>query len=322
MNDFNPSHYEQNTSQIPALHLLMQLGYEYLLPREAHQLRGGKKDKVILKDILRQFLQKQTFTRLGKSYPFSDKTIKEAIEALENIEDVGLIQTNQNIWNLLRLGKSFEETYGNRKGDFNLSYIDWYNPENNLYHVTDEFEIEHQNSTKIKRPDIVLFVNGIPFVTIECKASGIEEPIAQAIKQLHKYQKPNQIPQLFHYNQLLLAICYSEAEYGTVGTPRNFWAVWKEETEETTETEETDTYKQRSPFDNQPLNSAVEKGGMIAEETNLATLINTPLTPAQTEHLFTPDQHRFSHFSVTDSRQHYQNNLNQGRTVTAQDKLI
>ncbi|MBD2395853.1 type I restriction endonuclease subunit R [Cyanobacterium aponinum FACHB-4101] len=311
MSDFIPSHYEEITSQIPALHLLMHLGYEYLLPSEANQLRGGKKDQVILSHILRQFLQKQTFSRLGKSYPFSDKSIEEAIEALLKVEDVGLIQTNENIWHLLRLGKSFKETYEGGKADFNLNYIDWENPENNLYHVSDEFEIEQRHSNKTNRPDIVLFVNGIPFVTIECKGSGIEDPIGKAINQLRTYQKPHHIPHLFHYNQLLLALCYSEAQYGTVGTPKQFWSVWKEE---------------KPTLDNGGIITDEGKGERshpdAQEDNTLATLINTPLTPTQTEKLFTPDKNRFNHFPVKDSRQYYENNLQNKRSVNPQDRLI
>ncbi len=297
MTDFIPTHYEEITSQIPALHLLINLGYTYLLPKEAHQLRGSKNSNVILTDILHQYLSKQHFTRLGKNYKFSEKSIKEAIKALQNIEDIGLIQTNQDVWKLLRLGKSFEETYDGGKASFDLNYIDWQHPENNLYHVTDEYEIERKTSNKNNRPDIVLFVNGIPFVTIECKRSGIDDPIGQAINQLKEYQKNDYIPHLFHYNQLLLAIApnptFSKIEdqpkYGTVGTAKQFWAVWKEENK---------------------------------EGNRLETLINQPLSPTQTDKLFTKDKNRFTHFSVEDARQHYQNNLDHGRTVTAQDQLI
>jgi len=355
MSDFIPSHYEEITSQIPALHLLMHLGYEYLLPSEANQLRGGKKDQVILSHILRQFLQKQTFSRLGKSYPFSDKSIEEAIEALLKVEDVGLIQTNENIWHSLRLGKSFEETYDNGKGNFNLNYIDWQNPENNLYHVTDELEIEQRHSSKTNSPDIVLFVNGIPFVTIECKGSGIENPMGEAINQLRTYQKPNHIPHLFHYNQLLLALCYSEAQYGTVGTPKQFWSVWKEEKTPLDNRGimqiEGEERSPLTPLDNGGImqiegeNSppapnfrgesqqlpnvgdigakiSLNKGGMMEDETALLTLINTPLTPAQTDKLFTSDKNRFNHFPLKDSRQYYENNLNSKRSINPQDRLI
>jgi type I restriction enzyme R subunit len=154
MTDFIPTHYEEITSQIPALHLLINLGYTYLLPKVAHKLRGSKNANVILTDILHQYLSKQHFTRLGKNYKFSEKSIKEAIKALQNIEDIGLIQTNQNVWHLLRSGKSFEETYDGGKASFDLNYIDWQHPENNLYHVTDEYEIERKTSNKNNRPEV------------------------------------------------------------------------------------------------------------------------------------------------------------------------
>ena len=81
-------------------------------------------------------------------------------------------------------------------------------------------------------PDIVLFVNGIPLVVMECKRSADtrtkRKPIDWAIDQLGNYQAKGGIPQLFLFSQLLLALARDKARYGTTGTPPQFWSVWKE----------------------------------------------------------------------------------------------
>jgi type I restriction enzyme R subunit len=293
MIDPTPSHLETTTSQIPALSLLMQLGYQYLLPNETVKMRGGRKSEVILFDVLEQFLR--TYNKIhyrGQTYDFEEKTIAEAIRVLRDIEDIGLVFTNQKVWDLLRLGKSFDQTIEGDTKSHNLYYVDWENPENNFYHVTDEFEVERTGSTQTSRPDVVLFVNGIPFSVIECKRSSIENPMEQGIKQLRKYQRESYIPRLFHYSQFLVSTAVNEAQYGTVGTPRKFWSIWR------------------------------EKDPNHTFEEEVYHLINTPLSSQETDKLFTPDWHRFDHITPEEARQNYQNNLDNKRTVTAQDKLI
>ena len=108
---------------------------------------------------------------------------------------------------------------------FTLNYIDWKHPSNNAFHVAAEFSVERTRLTEA-RPDIVLFVNGIPFAVIECKAPDIE--VEQAVSQTIRNQGEEYIPRLFIYTQLLLAVNKNKARYGTAGTPMEFWSVWNE----------------------------------------------------------------------------------------------
>ncbi|WP_300385212.1 HsdR family type I site-specific deoxyribonuclease, partial [Clostridium sp.] len=86
---------------------------------------------------------------------------------------------------------------------------------------------DQSTKEKTKRPDIVLFVNGIPFCVIELKASAVS--LKQSISQMIGNQKKDNIPHLFKYVQLVLAGNTREVRYATTGTPAKFWAVWKEE---------------------------------------------------------------------------------------------
>jgi type I restriction enzyme, R subunit len=105
---------------------------------------------------------------------------------------------------LITLGKSIEQTIDGDKKSPQLQYIDWKNPANNVYHVTDEFEIERRNSTQTRRPDIVLFVNGIPLVAIECKRPDLKDAIDQAINQQLRNHRNEEIPHFFCLTQIFL----------------------------------------------------------------------------------------------------------------------
>lgn len=224
-----PSFKEDHISQVPALQLLINLGYTYFTPEEALIARGGKTSNVILEAILeKQLHQINAILYKGGEYSFSNNNITNAITTLKNIPYDGLIRTNEKIYDLLSLGKSFEETILGNTKSFDLKFIDWENLDKNVFHVTEEFEVMQSDGKAHRRPDLVLFVNGIPFAVIECKCPDIKDPIKEAISQNLRNQTDEFIPDLFVYSQLLMAVSKNEAKYGTAGTADKFWAVWKE----------------------------------------------------------------------------------------------
>ena len=231
-----PSFQEKLISQLPAVALLQNLGYKYLSPEEAVEARGDRRGSVLLDKILTEQLRRQNAIIFrGRTYPFSEGNILAAVQALKDIVDDGLLPTNEKAYDLLCMGKSLQQSVEGDTKSFQLNYIDWEHPENNAYHVTEEFVVERSSSNETRRPDIVLFVNGIPLVVIECKRPDMKDPIGQAISQHIRNQQQDQIPRLFFYAQLLLAISKNEAKYATVGTPAKFWSVWKENFSESDE---------------------------------------------------------------------------------------
>jgi len=236
-----PSFKEDLISQLPALELLQKLGYEYLTPEEAIAARGGRLANVVLEQILADRLRRQNVIRFkGNEYPFSEGNILAAIQALKDVVDDGLLLTNEKVYDLICLGKSMQQSVEGDTKSFQLDYIDWEHPERNVYHATEEFAVERSGSQEMRRPDIVLFVNGIPLVVIECKRPDLKDPIGQAISQHIRNQQRDQIPRLFFYAQLLLAVSKNEAKYATVGTPAKFWSVWKENLSDKAEAELAD----------------------------------------------------------------------------------
>jgi len=246
---------EDISSLLPALTVLQNLGYTYLPPDEALRLRGGKRSRVVLESVLAEWLRTHnSFTAKGETHRFSEANIQRAVAELSQRPFDALYTTAQAFYDLLTLGKSLEENVGGDRKSYDLSYIDWANPHNNVFHVSDEFEVERQGSTQTRRPDVVVFVNGIPLAVIECKRPDLRGAVNQAVSQHLRNHRADEIPGLFCLAQLLLAVSQNAAKYGTTGTDKEFWAVWKEE------------------------NPAEQDAG-------LAALINQPLSEAQTSAL-------------------------------------
>lgn len=219
---------EVNVSQKPAIALLQSMGYIYISPEDCEKQRGSRYH-VLLKDILRGQLRRlNRYSYAGAENEFSAANIERAMEDLDEPLTDGLVRTSEKIYDALLLGKSYPETVGGGKSlSFNLKYIDWEHPENNLFHVTEEFAVESQDKLHNARPDIVLFINGIPFAVIECKAPHIS--VDQAVEQMIRNQQADYIPQLFKYAQIVMATNKNAVKYATAGTPKKFWSVWKEQ---------------------------------------------------------------------------------------------
>jgi len=259
-----PSFKEDHISQIPALQMLVNLGYTYLSPAEADRQRGGKTTNVLLEDVLRKQLKEINSIRVSatKTSIFTDENIERGIMALKNLPmNEGYIAASEKAYNLLTLGQALEQSVDGDKKSFTLQYIDWKNIGNNVFHVTEEFSVMRSTSKEHYRPDLVLFVNGIPLCIVECKRPDMKEPLKQAISQHLRNQQEDGIRSLYVYSQLLLSLSCTQALYATNSTPEKFWAKWQEKF---SSDEEEQNYK-----------------------TKLHELKNNPLSTTTKEQLFT-----------------------------------
>jgi len=218
---------EARQSQLPFIELLSNMGYKYISAEEALKQRRGDTSNFILSDIAaKKLMEINSYEIDGAEYDFSEKDVRDAIDELENIQYEGLIDTAQKIYNIIMPtsgGKTIKVSHGGKSVSKNFRFIDFKHPENNEFHVTAEFEATGKQNI---RPDIVCFVNGIPFAVIENKKSSVAT--SEAIGQLNKYQSPEHCPRLFAFTQLLVGTNNKELQYGTTGTPNKFYAVWKE----------------------------------------------------------------------------------------------
>ncbi|MBS4171824.1 type I restriction endonuclease subunit R [Bacillus sp. FJAT-49736] len=224
------SYDERYISQKPAIEVLQSIGYEYIAPEHAEIMRGNL-NNVLLRTVLEEKVKEFNFYEYkGKTYKFSDSNIQQAIRDLDEQLTDGLIKTNEKIFDTLMLGRTYTEflTDGSKKS-FTIQFVDWENFQNNVFHVVEEFSVERMDGRGNVRPDIVLFVNGIPFAVIECKKASIS--MEQGISQMIRNQGKDYVPQLFKFVQIVMSTNKNETKYATCNTPKKFWSVWKEEQE-------------------------------------------------------------------------------------------
>ena len=225
----------ENKIQQNSINLLQSLGYKFISREENLKLRGGKSSEVLFREILTKKLGEiNGYEYKGKRYKFSQSNVLKVVDELAGVSlNEGLMVANERITNLLLLGTSLEENLedGTRRS-FSFKFIDFENLQNNDFYVTEEFEVSRvsqSDAQKHRRPDLVLFINGIPIVVIELKKSSVS--FENGIKQLEKEQGKDEIAHLFKYIQLTIAANGSGARYGTTGTLFKFYSVWKEQDE-------------------------------------------------------------------------------------------
>ncbi|WP_066684533.1 type I restriction endonuclease subunit R [Christensenella intestinihominis] len=224
-----PSHTifnERPESQERALQVLEKLGYTRVSRGDAEQKRGSRK-AVLFESELEAFLSKRTYPYGSEERYFSGGSIATAIRAMNVQNAAGLYAANKEVYEMLCSGKSLEEALpDSTKQSFDIDYIDFEHPENNIFQVTDEFEVERPNG-KFTRPDIVVLVNGIPLVVIECKKSSVD--VMEGVTQNIRNWGNEYIQQLFQYSQLVIAMNPDKVLYGTCGTAAKYFVSWHED---------------------------------------------------------------------------------------------
>ena len=204
-----------------AIEQLQALGYDYLYapeiaPDGTHSERENYQ-QVLLIDRLRNAINK-----LNPTIPADAK--EDALKELQRIHTPELIANNEIFHLMLTEGiKVSYQKDGNKRGDL-VWIIDFDNPENNEFVVANQFTVIEENNNK--RPDIILFVNGIPLVVIELKnASDENATIRSAYKQLQTYKAT--IPSLFTYNALLIISDGLESKSGSLSAGFSRYMSWK-----------------------------------------------------------------------------------------------
>ncbi len=232
INETLPNASELNISQLPAMKLLNAMGYAYRNNQSGIEARGGRFGTVYKDILFRKLSELNSYEYKGEKRKFSEKTIRQAIADIDVPVTEGLVYASEAIYNLLFAGKSYlEELPDGSKRSYTLRFIDWNEPYSNEFTFTDEFEVENERQAgrqkEHSRPDIVCFVNGIPFAMIECKKASVAAETG--IEQTIRYQKTGFIPHLYKFSQIVLSTNKNETLYGTTATAKKFWNKWKEQ---------------------------------------------------------------------------------------------
>ena len=219
---------EKFSSQLRAVILLAKMGWEPISRAQINELRHNKR-AVILESILRKSL-----TRLNKIeykekfYDFDSVSIENAIFNLTNQQDNGPVNTNRAVFEILLRGVTVKQTIEGDTRGYNMKFIDFANPKNNVYNVAWEVDFETVSSPSRSnvRLDIVLYINGIPIAEIENKDGSRD--VREACEQLCGYQQLDTIPYFYHFMQVMIATNRHHFLYGTVGTSKKHYAIWRE----------------------------------------------------------------------------------------------
>ncbi len=222
---------EVRQSQLPFVEVLLALGYTYISRADVNLQRGGDTRKFLLHDIaLTALMQINSYEHDGETHKFSEKDVLAAVDELENIPLEGLIDTSAEVYKMLMPstgGKTIRVAHGGKNISKNFKFIDFENVDRNAFHVSVEFEA---SGKKDIRPDIVIFVNGIPFSIVENKRASVG--VEKSLQQMHRNQSAQRCPKLFVYPQLLIGTNGKDFRYGTTGTPPAFYAQWREKDHE------------------------------------------------------------------------------------------
>lgn len=190
------------------------LNYTYLGNWEERENNSNIEEELLLK-----FLKKQKY---------SESLIHKAIFELNKIastQNKSLYDINKEVYTLLRYGIQVRDTVGQNKNTVWL--IDWNNIKNNDFYIAEEVTVKGEHN---KRPDIVLYVNGIALAVLELKRSTIS--VSEGIRQNLDNQKKEFIQSFFSTIQLIFAGNDSEgAKYGLIGTPEKYYLSWKEKSD-------------------------------------------------------------------------------------------
>ena len=188
------------------------------------KLRENFKE-VILENVLKEPIKKI-------NQWMEEDQINEVIRKITTPQSNSLLEANREIHELLLENTSVSENRKTGEKSPTVRFIDFKNPENNTFIAISQFKVNILGTEKHIIPDIVLFVNGLPIVVIECKSPTVSDPINEAITQLMRYSNKRGAREgnekLFYYNLFMIATSKQIAKYGTITAESEHFYEWKD----------------------------------------------------------------------------------------------
>jgi type I restriction enzyme R subunit len=211
---------ERNHVEKPLLDQLHGLGWttkELDSKQHASDTERESFTEVVLQPVLRKQL------KVINDW-LEDDQIDEVVKQLTaSFPSTSLIQNNRHVFQLLMEGTSVSENRQTGERSPTVRFIDFTHRDNNDFLAVCQFKVRILGTEHHIIPDIVLFLNGMPVVVVECKSPKVKEPIPEAIDQLLRYSEQRESngegsAPLFYYNQFLIVTCRQEAKFGTITT--------------------------------------------------------------------------------------------------------
>lgn len=209
------ANFNEHALEMSIMELFKEEGYIHLNGRQLHRERA----EVLIQDDLKQYL----YNRYAKD-GITASEVDGIILMLRNISGT-LYEANKAFYKLLCDGFILNREDRTQK-DLYIELIDFDAPENNIFKVVNQFEIEGINN-QLRIPDGIVFVNGIPVVVLEFKSAVKENTtIMDAYKQLTvRYRRD--IPEIFKYNAFIVISDASNNKYGSFFSPYDFFYAWR-----------------------------------------------------------------------------------------------
>lgn len=210
---------EDNIEQI-IIQEFIELGYQYINGTDISP-DGSMPEREYNEVVLKNRLQ-EAIAKLNPTVPYEAQ--EEALRKVLRSDSPELFQNNYQFHKYLTEGIDVEYRKKDRIAGDKVWLIDYESPSNNEFLVINQFTVIEGNTNK--RPDVILFVNGLPLVVIELKNAADENAdVNAAFNQLQTYKQT--IPSLFQYNALLIASDGWDALYGSLTSPKQFFVPWK-----------------------------------------------------------------------------------------------
>ncbi|AUX10074.1 type I restriction enzyme, R subunit [Halalkaliarchaeum desulfuricum] len=212
-------------SELPALTALEELGWK-IVDQEQTTWNDPRESEssAVLEPRLRNAVK-----RLNPW--LNENNLNKVVNEIQQVAGTSTMDENEQIHEKLVQHTSVEQDCGHGKQHQTVQYIDFENPENNDFFALNQFRVA--GPVEVIKPDIVLFVNGVPLAVVECKSPQIPEPRSEALDQLTRYQNERDgdsegAEELFRYNQFSVAAWMEGAVMGTYGTPKDQYKPWRE----------------------------------------------------------------------------------------------
>lgn len=197
---------------------LQEMDYEHLHGPSLDSERESR-GEIVLKERLSNAI-------LSLNPWISVTNLSKVIRFITHIESTSLMEANQKFHEMIVNMISIQQDLGKGKKNQTVKLIDFERPENNEFLVVEQFTIS--NAQGNIRPDLIIFINGLPLVIVECKSPMLspDEQIGEGVRQFSRYQNSHE--QLFHYNQFMIVTSNDRAKAGTIGAKAQHYNEWKD----------------------------------------------------------------------------------------------
>lgn len=233
---------EYSNVEKPFLKKLEQLGWKPVvdqgegIPQDASPSFRKNFKEVVLEDKFKEAVRKINITEDGKEW-LTPKQLNYLLNEITNNTGLTLHEANKKIHELLLKGSAVDKNEITGRVNPPVKFIDFKNPKNNSFIAVNQFRVDTPGSSKSHiRPDLVLFVNGLPLIVIECKDEEYSEPLSEAFIQIRRYSNLRDDDfgikegeeRLFHYNLFSIITHGKEARFGTISADFDYYYNWKD----------------------------------------------------------------------------------------------